>query len=220
MAVKEDLQCSSAELVYGEQLRVPGEFSVPASTQPFAPGLHTQFARQLNVRMRNIKPTNPVRHGDWRVFVHKDLQATSHVWLRDDTVRPPLVSPYSGPYRVITRGSHSFNIDKDGKEETVSVERLKPAYTKEGTLLPRSAKSPSNVEAKETAESLAEPSVSEEDNKAASAEQEQPLPEPDVFTRAGRKSKCKFPHIPGAPGFKRREADVATSFIHCAKNSG
>ncbi|XP_049857510.1 uncharacterized protein LOC126338393 [Schistocerca gregaria] len=171
-AVKEDLQCSSAELVYGEQLRVPGEFIVPASTQPFAPELCMQFARQLSVRMRNIKPTNPVRHGDRRVFVHKDLQATSHVWLRDNTVRPPLVSSYCGPYRVITRRSHSFKIDKDGKEETVSIERLKPAYTEESTLLPRSAKSPSNVEAKERADSLAEPLVSEEDNEAASAEPE------------------------------------------------
>ncbi|XP_046994554.1 uncharacterized protein LOC124606613 [Schistocerca americana] len=189
-AVKEDLQCSYAAVVYGEQLRVPGEFIVPASTQPFAPELCTQFARQLSVRMRNIKPTNPVRHGDRRVFVHKELQATSHVWLRDDTVRPPLVSPYSGPYRVITRGSHSFKIDKDVKKRQSQLSGLNLL-----TLLPRSAKSSSNVEAKETAESLAEPSVSEEDNEAASAEQEQPLPAPDVFPRADLQIPGLFPPI-------------------------
>lgn len=78
--------------------------------------------------------------------MHKDLEKTSHMWLRDDAVRPPLVSPYSRPYRVIARRSHNFKIEKDGKEETVSIERYKPAYMDEGDLLMQTSMSRSYVE--------------------------------------------------------------------------
>ena len=40
-----------------------------------------------------------------------------------------LQTPYTGPYRVLARGDKTFTTDYSGKEETVSIDRLKPAHT-------------------------------------------------------------------------------------------
>ncbi|XP_053667807.1 uncharacterized protein LOC128718161, partial [Anopheles marshallii] len=52
-----------------------------------------------------------------------------HVFLRNDTVRPALTTPYQGPYRILKRGPKSFQILHNGHPSFVSIDRLKPAYT-------------------------------------------------------------------------------------------
>jgi len=46
--------------------------------------------------------------------------------LRTDAVKRPLERPYKGPYKVLRRGHKTFVIQYGDKEETVSVDRLKP----------------------------------------------------------------------------------------------
>lgn len=36
--------------------------------------------------------------------------------------------PYAGPYKVIARSSKVYKVDVDGKEMSVSIDRLKPAF--------------------------------------------------------------------------------------------
>ncbi|XP_013162511.1 PREDICTED: DNA replication licensing factor mcm4-like [Papilio xuthus] len=97
---KEDLNASSAELLYGEPLRLPGEFFDP------------------------------------------DLASTDHVFLREDAVRASLQPAYTGPHKVMSRSDKSFTLLINGKEVTVSIDRLKPALHREA--LKQSATDPAS----------------------------------------------------------------------------
>lgn len=124
-AFKEDLQSSSAELLYGEPLRLPGEFfdsSTPTTSDV------TDFTARLHMIVQKLKPVPASRHGKHTVFIHKELESTQHVFLREDAARPPFHPAYSGPYRVLTRGDKAFKILVKGKPVSVSVDRLKPAF--------------------------------------------------------------------------------------------
>jgi hypothetical protein len=123
-AWKPDINSSSAELVYGEPLRVPGEFFAPAPQPINAP----EFVKQLRHCMAELRPTPASRHSTPRTFVFKDLATTSHVFLRQDGVRAALQPPYTGPFEVLERADKTFRINVRGKPVNVSVDRLKPAH--------------------------------------------------------------------------------------------
>ena len=67
-------------------------------------------------------PTSPPR-------LDPALQSVSHVFLRVDAVRRPLVPPYIGPFPVLRRGPKTFDILQGKKTVTVSIDRLKPAFS-------------------------------------------------------------------------------------------
>jgi hypothetical protein len=78
--------------------------------------------------MRNLKAP-PVRPQPQRnVHVSRDLAACTHVFVRHDGIRKPLQPTYDGPYRVVERAEKFFTIDYNGRDDTVSLDRLKPAY--------------------------------------------------------------------------------------------
>nr|VZI11562.1 unnamed protein product [Spirometra erinaceieuropaei] len=60
-------------------------------------------------------------------YLEKDLATCSHVYLRCDRVRRPLEPPYDGPFRVLSHGPKTFRIQRDNREEVVSMDRLKAA---------------------------------------------------------------------------------------------
>lgn len=124
-AFKEDLQTSSAELVYGEPLRLPGEFFHPqtATTTDLA-----DFTARLRKITQDLQPIATSRHCKNKTFVFKDLAKTSHVFLRDDTIRGSLRPAYTGPHAVMERTDKVYKIMLNGKPVTVSIDRLKPAY--------------------------------------------------------------------------------------------
>ena len=123
-APKEDLQSSSAELVYGQPLRVPGDF-VPASTVPWSATL--QRASLLdNARLFAPVPTS--RHGLPQSHIPAGLQTAEYVFIRHDAHRGPLRPPYEGPFRVLETGDKHFVVDMGGKPERLSIDRLKPAH--------------------------------------------------------------------------------------------
>ncbi|XP_076299334.1 uncharacterized protein LOC143218180 [Lasioglossum baleicum] len=123
-AWKEDLKTTSAELVYGETLRLPGSFLTPPPTSTDT----SFFANNLREHFKDIGPTAPMPHRAPRIFVYKDLDKVDHVLLRNDTARKILQNPYDGPYRVISRNVRTYVLDVKGRQVTVSVDRLKPAY--------------------------------------------------------------------------------------------
>ncbi|CAK9801753.1 Nuclear RNA export factor 2 [Anthophora quadrimaculata] len=123
-AWKEDLKATSAELVYGEPLRLPGEFIAPSPQVNTA----TNFAEQLRKHFREIGPTDGTQHGTSRVFIYKDLQTCKYVFLRRDSPKTILQPPYDGPYEVVNRDSKTFTLKIDNKPRVVSIDRVKPAY--------------------------------------------------------------------------------------------
>ncbi|KAJ2948691.1 hypothetical protein O0L34_g7947 [Tuta absoluta] len=125
-AFKEDLHTTSAELVYGEPLRLPGElFDSEAGITPDL----TEFTSRLRSIVQSLKPTPASRHCGVRpTFMFKDLTTCTHVFLRDCTVGGALKPAYSGPYEILQRDDKVFAILVNGKKVTVSIDRVKPAY--------------------------------------------------------------------------------------------
>lgn len=124
-AIKEDLHSSSAELVYGEPLRLPGEFfhsSMTGTTDV------TDFTARLRSIAGKLQPAPASRHNKSRIFVYKDLASSSHVFLREEMLRGAFHPSYSGPHEVLQHGDKVFKILVKGKAMTVSIDRLKPAY--------------------------------------------------------------------------------------------
>ena len=119
---KEDLHCAPAELVYGETLRLPGEF-VPdeggEGPESFLPALRQAMAR--------LRPTEPRQQQPFKVNEPSDLTSAEYVLVRRDAVKNPLQRPYDGPFKVLARSAKHFTIDRNGRRDTVSVDRLKVA---------------------------------------------------------------------------------------------
>ena len=123
-APKEDLGCSSAELVYGAPITVPGVFISSHSAHS-----NNKFQLQhLRDQVCSLAPVPTSQHGAVPTSVLYDLKQAKFVFIRRDSHHTPFQPPYKGPFRVIQPGSKTFQIDRGGKTETVSVDRLKPAH--------------------------------------------------------------------------------------------
>jgi hypothetical protein len=122
-AWREGLDAAPADLLYGTSLRLPGELAgAPSDFEPTS-----AFVRNLRITMESLKPFVPSLP-DRTVFQPKDLRSTSHVYVRNDAVRKPLQRPYDGPFPVVSRHSKHFILSRSGKHDSVSIDRLKPAY--------------------------------------------------------------------------------------------
>ncbi|GFX34523.1 pro-Pol polyprotein [Trichonephila clavipes] len=115
---KQDLEASSAELVYGTTLKLPGEFFVntPATTST------TLFLQSLLQHVRSFRPVPVKHHGSNPVFISKDLLQASHVFLRIDRVRKALEPPYAGPFKVLSRTDKVFKLEINEKAVSVSID--------------------------------------------------------------------------------------------------
>ncbi|BHF72217.1 hypothetical protein SprV_0401528100 [Sparganum proliferum] len=77
--------------------------------------------------MRNLGAKSP-RASQANFFITPDLDTCDFFWVRHDAVRRPLRPPYDGPYRVLRRSDKDVVIDRNGKTDTVSIDRVKPTY--------------------------------------------------------------------------------------------
>ncbi|VDP29071.1 unnamed protein product [Schistosoma margrebowiei] len=77
--------------------------------------------------MRTLSPVSTrIQHR--QVALPRELSTCSHVFIRVDSVRKPLQQPYEGPFRMIARHEKTFKVDRHGRVEFVSIDRLKPAH--------------------------------------------------------------------------------------------
>jgi transposase InsO family protein len=123
-AWRDDLQATTAELIYGKTLRLPGEFFNPSKSRLSDP----EFIQQFRKLMNDLRPTPTSSHGNKQIFTFRDLETCSHVFLRHDAVKPPLQPAYDGPYKVLHRDHRTFRLLLNGRPTSVSTDRLKPAY--------------------------------------------------------------------------------------------
>jgi hypothetical protein len=74
-----------------------------------------------------LHPPRPVLHKNTPLptALPPDLAAADFVFIRRDSVAPPLTPPYSGPYKVLRRALHTFQVQVGNRTETVSTHRLK-----------------------------------------------------------------------------------------------
>lgn len=114
-AYKEDRK-ASAEIVFGETLRIPGEFFIDEDVQ-LDPEIFFFLEKHKEI-IRSICPTPAAHHTKTKMFIQKSLYECSHVFLRLDEVRPP----YSGLHQVVKRiDDRRFIILINGKEATILV---------------------------------------------------------------------------------------------------
>lgn len=123
-SLKEDIQASPAEMLYGTNLKLPGEMFTNSCSNFSL----TDFVQELRQRMRNLRPIQTSHHSTTAVFISKPLLTASHVFVRKDSVRKPLEQPYQGPFKVISRNDKFFKLEMNGTTNNVSIDRLKAAF--------------------------------------------------------------------------------------------
>jgi transposase InsO family protein len=116
-APKEDSAISSAELVFGAPLTLPGQLR---SEKELPVETFVQRIREV------VPPPTRVRTDEQAAAPAADLLAARYVYVRRGNKAAPLTPLYQGPYEVITAGPKYFLINVGGKPDTVSVDRLKP----------------------------------------------------------------------------------------------
>jgi cleavage and polyadenylation specificity factor subunit 1 len=123
-SLREDLQASVAELVYGEPLRILGELLTP-SANPVDPELLTTELRQ---HMARLRPVPAARQASLSTLMHSDIEKCTHVFLRQDATHAVLEPPYYGPYQVLSQRDKTLWLLIRGRPVTMSADRVKPAY--------------------------------------------------------------------------------------------
>ena len=121
VAPRDDTRGSPAQLTFGQQLRLPGEF-VPANG---APEPSQRFLEQMQKFFASVTPF-PVKHNRViKTHVPRELTTCKQVWL-EEVVKAPLTPQYHGPYDVIKKADKYFVVDIDGRHESILLDRLKP----------------------------------------------------------------------------------------------
>ena len=123
-APKEDIGASTAELVFGAPLTVPGVFAT--NTEPTD---RVAILDQVRQMVRARQPVQGSNHSHHRVYMPKSLDSADFVFVRVDKVKTPLESPYEGPFKIVERGPQSYKLDYGDRSDWVSLERIKPAHT-------------------------------------------------------------------------------------------
>jgi hypothetical protein len=116
-APKEDSAVSSAELVFGAPLTLPGQLL----TSPETP------LEDVVEALRSTQPlaTRPLTYAEAAAGL-QSLQRADFVYVRKGGTVPPLSPLYQGPYKVLERRDKFFKLEVGGQPEVISVDRLKP----------------------------------------------------------------------------------------------
>lgn len=142
-AYKSDLGCTSAELVYGASLRLPGQFFEQVQDRLPDP---TNYVDRLRAVMDSLRPTATRTSKSNRPHVSENLTNCTHVFVRHGPVKRPLQAPYDGPFLVLKRGPKHFTLQNKGREEVICLDRLKPAHIETSAPRPTTMEPGADVE--------------------------------------------------------------------------
>ena len=119
-----DTEVSSATLVYGQNLDLPGLMVLPKEDI----GDFTAFGSQLARAMSQQNYKGPHWHGGEtrRVYIPNDLQTCRQVLIRIDAVQPSLKPKYQGPFQVLSRSEKTFEVKLPTGPDVISIDRLIP----------------------------------------------------------------------------------------------
>uniref|UniRef100_A0A5S6Q4E0 RNA-directed DNA polymerase n=2 Tax=Trichuris muris TaxID=70415 RepID=A0A5S6Q4E0_TRIMR len=124
-ALKRDIGCSTAELVYGAALRLPGQFFEP---KPVEQVDINGFADSIRRTMASLRPVPPRELPARPYHIDSKLQSAGNVFVRCEVSGNQLQPRYRGPFKVLSKRAKYFLLDVNGKTQSVSIDRLKPAY--------------------------------------------------------------------------------------------
>lgn len=125
---KEDSNVSSAEMLYGAPILLPGQIQLgpepPAAT-----------FNQSNRKLPFSIPTRRLHPEPAPLNIPAHLLPAEFVYIRRGGASPPLTPAYVGPFKVVARSPKFFSVDLGSRIEVVSVDRLKP-HTGPSPVLP------------------------------------------------------------------------------------
>ncbi len=118
-AVPLDGGLSPAEAVMGCQPILPGKFLTTGE-----PPLE-EFLEKIQTDA--LQPPRPVLHKNTPLptGLPPDLAAANFVFVRRDSTAPSLTPPYTGPFKVLPRAIHTFQVQVGNRSKTISTHRLK-----------------------------------------------------------------------------------------------
>ena len=132
-AFKEDMGSTAAEAVYGTTLRLPGDILSPNHEKSFHDP--ASYVSRLKHLLSDLRPAPDRKQTPRNTFIFKDLETSSHVFVRRDSVRKPLQQPYDGPFEVLSRNAKNFTIERGNIKDKIAIDRLKPAYFENEPIL-------------------------------------------------------------------------------------
>lgn len=97
--------------------------------------------RDIMSKLRAVPPHPPAAQP---VYVDRELSSCSHVFVRHDAVQPPLRPPYDGPFKVLRRADKHITIDRGGRHDVVSLDRVKSAHVDSDSEAPAPPRAPSS----------------------------------------------------------------------------
>ncbi|XP_077528301.1 uncharacterized protein LOC144180114 [Haemaphysalis longicornis] len=97
--------------------------------------------RDIMSKLRAVPPRPPAARP---VYVDRELSSCSHVFVRHDAVQRPLRPPYDGPFKVLRRADKHITIDRGGRHDVVSLDRVKPAHVDSDSEAPAPPRAPSS----------------------------------------------------------------------------
>ena len=111
---------SSAELVFGVPLTLPGEF-VEWGEPPAA-----VFLDRMRASPFSPPAVRPSSYAQVTAGIPEKLWKAAYVYVRRGGSGTPLAPLYAGPYLVLRRESKFFELQIGSRHEVISVDRLKP----------------------------------------------------------------------------------------------
>ena len=121
-APKETTGLSSAQLVLGQPLVLPGELKDVVESP----------AELFSNQLASVDPPPTCQPRSYaavaasNITISKQLQEATYVYVRRGGTISPLAPVYSGPYPVLHAGPKVFQLEVGATQQTVSVDRLKP----------------------------------------------------------------------------------------------
>ena len=122
ITVKEDLECTPADLVYGSALAIPGD-CLPSTATP----CEQDFVQGLRRTVQNLRPLQTSHHTATDAPCRLLPPETAFVFVRRDGYKAPLTAAYEGPFEVLSQGPKTLRIRKPAGDDTVASNRCKPA---------------------------------------------------------------------------------------------
>ncbi|CAI9728976.1 Hypothetical predicted protein [Octopus vulgaris] len=123
-AVKENLQYSLAELLYGTTLTLPDQMFEETN---FFNGDVNDYVTRLKRFLTDI-PSFTRKLQNVKSFLPSDIKSWTHVYVRNDAAHNSLKYKYTGPFKVLSVTDKTMTLEMNGKKEIVSVDRVKKAY--------------------------------------------------------------------------------------------
>ncbi len=119
-APKEVSGLSSAEAVFGQPLVLPGELGPGEEAGPAEFSMSLASSTPPLTSQPRTYAEAVAGPPDWC------LQLASMVYIRRGGSGPPLAPAYAGPFKVVRPGHKYFVVEVGGRQESVSVDCLKP----------------------------------------------------------------------------------------------